>query len=252
MIGASTPSLGSVSPAAQAPEESPKAPRLSRFRARVGRPAIEVRESASGARDALVDSVSVLYDRALDRVLATPSRVTSAAEAGAMLASNERSEALSDHVQKVTIAALPVIRLTARGARFTRTPWVFVASTVFSLGSTVHTGVRETQMLGSLVAHRLEQATGRPAEPALVKKLTVELYLAPRRDPDLSDRRLHLGRLARRWIIRGTLGRDTGKATMKALDAAERLDLAPHIASWNALPPGRRLKSSARRGASNL
>ena len=252
MIDASTSSLESASPAAHPPEESPQPSRMRAFRARVGRSDIEVRGSASSARDALVDSVSVLYDRALDRVLATPSRVTSAAEARALLASNERSEELSDRVQKVAIAALPVIRLTARGARFTRVPFVFAASTVFSVGSTVHTGVRETQVLGSLIAHRLEQTTGQPAEAALVKKLTVELYVAPKHDPDLSDRRLHLARLVRRWIIRGTLGRDTGKAAIKALDAAERLDLAPHIASWNALPAGRRLDRSSKRSASSL
>ena len=71
----------------------------------------------------------------------------------------------------------------------------------------------------------LEQATGLPADPALVKKLTLELYLWPKREPDVSSLELPLGKLARRWAFRGVFGRDTRKAAGKALDAAERLDL---------------------------
>jgi hypothetical protein len=92
--------------------------------------------------------------------------------------------------------------------------------------------VREVQVLGSLVAHRLEQATGRPADPALVKKLTLELYLAPKRVPDVSDRRLRPGRLVRRWIFRGAFGRETRKDASRALDQAERLDVAGLASRW--------------------
>jgi hypothetical protein len=88
------------------------------------------------------------------------------------------------------------------------------------------------QVLGSLVAHRVEEATGQPADAALVKKLTVELYLAPDSAPDLSDRRLRLGRLMTRWLFRGAFGRDTGKAATKALDATERLDVPTLVTRW--------------------
>ena len=95
--------------------------------------------------------------------------------------------------------------------------------------SAVRSGVREAQVIGSLVAYRLEQATGRPADPALVKKVTLELYLAPRSTPDISDLSLPLRQLVRRWLIKGAIGRDTRKAASKALDAAERLDLHPYV-----------------------
>jgi len=70
------------------------------------------------------------------------------------------------------------VRILARGARFTRVPWVLVASTSVSLTTTIRAGVREVRVIGSLLAHRLEQETGAAADPALVKKLAVELYLA--------------------------------------------------------------------------
>jgi hypothetical protein len=104
-------------------------------------------------------------------------------------------------------------------------PWVLVASTAVSLTTTTRAGVREVRVLGSLLAYRLEQATGTPADPALVKKLAVELYLAPKRKPDVARLDLPLAQLARKWLFRGVFGRDTRRAAEKALDAAERLDL---------------------------
>ena len=65
-----------------------------------------------------------------------------------------------------------------------------------------------------------------PPDPALLRKLTLELYLKPRHAPDVSDLGLPLRRLARRWIVSGALGRNTRKNTEKALDAAERLDVS--------------------------
>ena len=88
-------------------------------------------------------------------------------------------------------------------------------------------------MLGSLVAHRLEAATGQPADPALVKQLTLELYLSPSRTPKLQGG-LPLGKLVRRWLFRGALGKDTRRAANKALDAAERVDVAGLESRWRA------------------
>jgi hypothetical protein len=42
----------------------------------------------------------------------------------------------------------------------------------------------------------------------------------------VSDLGLPLARLARRWVVSGALGRNTRSKTDKALDAAERLDVA--------------------------
>ena len=58
-----------------------------------------------------------------------------------------------------------------------------------------------------------------------MKKLAVELYLAPRREPNVERLDLPLTQLARKWLLRGVFGRDTRRAAEKALDAAEQLDL---------------------------
>lgn len=174
---------------------------------------------------ALVDAAGSLVDDLFDRLLASDMRVTSAAEGKRLLAADDDLEQLTDKIQRFVGLATPVVRTLVRGARFTRVPWVLVASTAVSAATTVRGGVRDLRVLAALVAHRLEQATGAPVDSALVKKLTLELYLRPRRTPDVSDLSLPLARLVRHWLVRGALGRDTRKAAAKSLDAAERLDV---------------------------
>lgn len=199
------------------------------------------REGALALPEALVDAVAALYDHALDRVLVSPVRVTSAAEGKRRLAEDDDTEALADNVQRVVVVATPVVRTLVRSARFTRVPWVLVASSATSIAVSVRSGVREVQVLGSLIAHRIEHETGLPADPALVKKLTVELYLAPKKAPDLRDRRLRIPRLVRRWVVSGAIGFGTSKAAPRALDAAERLDIRATLRRWEAVPPRRQL-----------
>lgn len=194
---------------------------------------------------ALVDAAASLLDGLVERVLlGDEPRVTSAAEGRRLLEEDDDLEHLTDRLQHFVGVATPAIRVLARGARFTRVPWVLVATTTASTGVTIRSGVREVRVLASLVGHRLEQATGAPPDPALVQKLALELYLSPRRQPDVRDLSLPLVRLVRRWLVRGVLGRDTGKAVGKALDAAERLDLEPILAQRSILerrrsyPPG--------------
>lgn len=189
-------------------------------------------ETAQLRLEALFEAVGELADRAIDRVLLTGERVTSAAEGKQLLAGTEGTEALADRIQRVVVLAVPVVRVLARGARFTRIPWVMIASTATSIGLSVRTGVRDLQVLAAIVTHRLERATGAPADPALVKKLTVDLYLSPKRTPDLSTDRLRLLRLTRRWVLSGTFGRDTSKHARRALDAAERLDVHAAHTAW--------------------
>jgi hypothetical protein len=174
---------------------------------------------------ALVRAAGTLVDDLVDRLLRTDERVATAAEGKLLIAADDEMEEVADRVQRFVAVATPAVRIFARGARFTRVPWVLVASTAVSLTTTTRAGVREVRVLGSLLAYRLEQATGTPADPALVKKLAVELYLAPKRKPDVTRLDLPLAQLARKWLFRGVLGRDTRKAAEKALDAAERLDL---------------------------
>jgi hypothetical protein len=174
---------------------------------------------------ALVGAADSLLDGLVDRLLRTDERVGSAAQGKLLIAADDEMEDVADRVQRFVAVATPVVRVFARGARFSRVPWVLVTSTAVSLTTTVRAGVREVRVIGSLLAYRLEQATGVPADPALVKKLAVELYLAPKRDPDVATLELPLARLARKWLLRGVFGRNTRKAAEKALDAAEQLDL---------------------------
>jgi hypothetical protein len=170
-------------------------------------------------------SAGEVVNHAFSRLLASDVHVTSAAEAKLLLADQEETEQLTDAIQRFVGIATPLARIALRGARFTRVPWVLVASSAVSMGVTVRNGVRELQALAALLAHRFEEETGAPPERALLQKLTLEVYLKPRRTPDVSDLGLPLARLARRWIFGGVFGRDTRGKTEKALDAAERLDV---------------------------
>ena len=164
--------------------------------------------------------------QAFERLLSSDVHVTTATEGKRLLAEDEDAEQMTDAIQRFVGIATPVVRIALRGARFTRIPWVLVASTSVSIGVTVRTGVRELQVLAALLAHRFEEEIGAQPDAALLQKLTLELYLRPRRTPNVSDLSLPLARLARRWIVSGALGRNTRGKTDKALDAAERLDIA--------------------------
>jgi hypothetical protein len=183
----------------------------------------------------LVEAVDRLVHAAVSRVLLGEDRVTSAAEGRLRLSTDRETTELADKVQRVVVLATPFVRIAARGARFTRLPWAMIASTSFSVGTAVRTGVREIQVLSSLVAFRIEQATGAPADPQLVEKIAVDLYLHPRRTLDLADDRLRLVRLTRKWLLLGAFGRKTSKRADKALEAAEKLDGAEVAARWDAL-----------------
>jgi hypothetical protein len=184
---------------------------------------------------ALVEAVGRLVDAAVDRVLLSDDRVTSAADGKLRLSGQTGTEELADKVQRVVVLATPVVRVVARGAKFTRFPWAIVASSSVTLGIAVRTGVREIQVLSSLVAHRIEQATGEPADPRLVEKVAVDLYLDPKRTPDLTDDRLRLVRLTRKWVLLGAFGRSTAKRAGKALEAADKIDGSDLTARWTQL-----------------
>jgi hypothetical protein len=184
---------------------------------------------------ALADAVGRLVNAAVAHVLLSNDRVTSAADGKLRLAGQSGTEELADKVQRVVVLATPVVRVVGRGARFTRLPWAMFASSSVSVAIAVRTGVREIQVLSSLVAYRIEQATGRPADPQLVEKVAVDLYLNPKRKPDLTDDRLRLARLTRKWVLLGAFGRTTSKRAGKALEAADKLDGNDLDARWDVL-----------------
>jgi hypothetical protein len=188
---------------------------------------------ARRAIGALVRAVADLVSKAVDHVLLGDERVGSAAEARQLLKRDEQAEAVAGEIQRVVALAVPVLLRLARGARVTRVPWVLVASTTLSTGIAVRSGVKEIQALSALIAHRLEQATGAPSDPALVKKLAVDLYLHPRRTPNLNNDRLRLVRLTRKWLLGGAFGRKTERRASRAFEAAERVDAAALAAEWN-------------------
>jgi hypothetical protein len=188
---------------------------------------------ARRAIGALVRAVADLVSKAVDHVLLGDERVGSAAEARQLLKRDEQAEAVAGEIQRVVALAVPVLLRLARGARVTRVPWVLVASTTLSSGIAVRSGVKEIQALSALIAHRLEQATGAPPDPALVKKLAVDLYLHPRRTPNLNNDRLRLVRLTRKWLLGGAFGRKTERRASRAFEAAERVDAAALAAEWN-------------------
>jgi hypothetical protein len=200
--------------------------------------------NASKAGDSLVRAVGRLVNRAVDEMLLGDTRVTSAAEGRRLLAADERTESRADDIQRIIVLAVPVIRALARGARVVKLPWAIVGSTAVGVGVAVRTGVREIQVLSSLVAHRLEQATGEPADPALVKKVAIDLYLHPKRELLLSDDKLHLVRLTRKWVLGGMFGRNTEKRANRALAAAECLDAAALAAGWDTVRHGRAVEPS--------
>ena len=203
---------------------------------------------ARRASAALVRAVSDLVSKAVDQVLLGDERVGSAAEARQLLKRDEQVEALAGEIQRVVALAVPVVRRLARGARVMRVPWVFVASTTLSMGIAVRSGVKEIQALSSLIAHRLEQATGAAADPALVKKLAIDLYLHPRRTLNLDNDRVRIVRLTRKWLIGGAFGRKTERRASRALEAAERIDAAALAAEWDNARRERAGRRAAQKG----
>jgi hypothetical protein len=188
--------------------------------------------NAGKASSALVEAVGGLATKAIDGTLLTNRRVTSAAEGKRLLAGQADTEAFAEDIQRVVVLAVPIIRTLVHGARLTRLPWVMIASSAVSIGVVVRGGVRELQVLASLIAHRLEQATDARSDPALLEKLAIDVYLDPKCTPKLADDKLRLVRLTRKWVLSGVFGRKTSKRARKALDGAERLDAAALSARW--------------------
>ena len=191
--------------------------------------------SARTASGALVSAVGRLADKAIDRVLLTDEPVTSAADGKRLLAGDADSEALAGDIQRVVVLAVPLVRRLARGARLTRVPWLMVASSAVSIGIAVRTGVRELQVLASLVAHRLEHATGVPSDPGTRQEAGDRSLSRSEADSSPGGRqaaaRSTHPQMGGGWGLRP----EASKRATRALDAAERFDAAALSAHWDAL-----------------
>jgi hypothetical protein len=200
---------------------------------------LRARGTAVGAGRAITDSTIRLYDRAIDSMLATPHRVSSKKEALDLLATRADSEALGSQIQKLAIVLTPVLRRLVAARKIPglrRVPVAASVITVASVANALRDGVRDVQVVGSYLAGRIEEATGQPADPDLVKKLTVDLYLSPDHRMLVTDRKVKAMALLRKWLASGVFGRDLGKAARKAIEAVSRLDIGRVLASWYAAP----------------
>ena len=187
------------------------------------------------AASAVPRAVTSLYDKAIDRVLARPYQVATAAEARGLLEDPESIDvsAIADQIQQVAIIAIPVARRIGALTKVPgvkKVPWVLSIITVANVARSIRQGVREVQVVGSYLASRLHAATGEPPDPDLVKHLTVQLYLSPSRQPSPQEGRVPAARLLRRWLTYGLVGRTTNKTAVRAVDAVARLDVPALLA----------------------
>ena len=103
---------------------------------------------------ALVRAAANLLDDLVERLLRSEERVTSAAQGKLLLRADDGMEDVANRVQSFVAVATPAVRILARGARFTRVPWVLVASTAVSTTTTLIAGVRELRVIGSRLGAR--------------------------------------------------------------------------------------------------
>ena len=75
-------------------------------------------------------------------------------------------------------------------------------------------------------------AAGYEADPPLVKRLAIELYVHPERQPMLSSEATNITKVVARWIVGGVFGRNSSKRARKAFVAAEQLDLDAVMSQW--------------------
>jgi hypothetical protein len=181
-----------------------------------------------------------LYDRAIDSVLIRPHDIGTADEAVALAHSDFawNADALNDQVRKVALVVLPLLRrtgLVARAPGLRRVPSIALATTFAAVSTQLWAGVKELQILAALVATRLRRA-GYEADAPLVKRLAIELYTHPERQPTLMSVPSSVTRVMARWTVAGVFGRNTSSRALKAFVAAEELDLDAVMSQWQNPP----------------
>jgi hypothetical protein len=159
---------------------------------------------------------------------ATPTATTVTAFVAAATPMARRALALATKSSKVATKA-PVPSSKALKVGLASIP------VALRLSTTTRRGVRELQLLASYVVTRLRRA-GVDPDPALVRGLTLSLYLDPARRPvlDIAGGRA-AGAIARQWVLR-SLGGDAESAVRararRQAEAIDRLDLVDLGAQW--------------------
>ena len=208
--------------------------------------------------DAVARAAGQVVTQAFDRVLSSDLRVTSAAEASGCWrrTTAPRSSQVDPALRRpcnpdrADRGARRAASHGCRGSWWRRRPTV-------SIGVTVSTGagVGELQVLAAFLAYRFRAGDGRrrPGRLAAAAKLTLELYLSPRRTPDVRELRLPFVRLARRWIIgaarsAGTRGaRPARRSTPRSTSTSRR---SPHCRPLDSPESLRVRRLGSRRGVS--
>lgn len=186
-----------------------------------------------------VQTLGDLYDRAVDSVLIRPHEIATADEATALAQADFswNADALTDQVRKTTLVVLPLLRRAGVLARFTglrRVPSIALATTVAAVSTQLWSGIKELQILAALIATRLQRA-GYAADPPIVKRLAIELYAHPDRQPTMESVPASITRMVARWTMAGMFGRNTTKRARNSFEAAERLDLDAVMSRWSAV-----------------
>lgn len=177
-----------------------------------------------------------LYNRAVDAVLLRPHEIATAEEA-LELARSEfawNADALTDQVRQVALVVLPLLRRTgvvARAPGLRRVPGIAVATTFAAISTQLWSGVKELQILSALLSTRLRRAGYEP-DPPLVKRLAIELYIHPERQPTIASEATTITKVVSRWIVGGVFGRNSSKRVRKSFVAAEQLDLEAVMSQW--------------------
>ncbi len=184
-------------------------------------------------------AMSDLGDRVTERVMSTPHEVKSSRDAIELLAE------LGDGTKAMQgILATGFVTLGTRlikAGRFAKFPTVAVLTGTASVAASVRGGVGEVQVVGSYLATRLDEA-GIKADPEFVRRVTLEVYLNPSRNPDLSNPDdLGASRLLAYWLRHSgaipIVSRSRTERQRRAwIDAVDRLDLPALWAEWQAHP----------------
>ena len=184
-------------------------------------------------------AMSDIGDRVTERVMATPHRVDSAADA------LERLGELNDGaktMQGILATGLLTIgtRLVRLG-RLSKVPTVALITGTAAVASSVRGGVGEVQVIGSYVASKLDDA-GVKADPDFIRRVTLEVYLNPSKSVDLNARDdLGASRLLAFWLRHSgaipILSKSRTDRQRRAwIDAVDRLDLPALWAEWQSKP----------------